>query len=52
LKGEFIWESEIKEINNGNWDGRFWDFDNLTILIEINKGINEICLLINTKNNE
>lgn len=52
LKGEFIWETEIKEINNSNWDGRFWDFDNLTILIEINKGINEICLLISTTNNQ
>lgn len=52
LKGEFIWETEIREINNRNWEGRFWDFDTLTILIEINKGINEICLLITTKNNE
>lgn len=51
LKGEFIWDTEINEINNGTWDGRFWEFDNLTILIEINKGINEICLLITTKNN-
>jgi hypothetical protein len=49
LKGEFIWDTEIKEINNGNWEGRFWDFDSLTILIEINKGIDEICLLITTK---
>lgn len=52
LKGEFIWETEIREIKNRNWEGRFWDFDTLTILIEINKGINEICLLITTKNNE
>lgn len=51
FKGEFNWETEINEINKGVWDGRFWDFDSLTILIEINKGINEICLLISTKDN-
>lgn len=52
LKGKFIWETEIIEINNGVWEGRFWDFDSLTIFIEINKGINEICLLISTKDKE
>lgn len=52
FKGEFNWKTEIREINNGIWEGRFWDFGSLTILIEINKGINEICLLISTKDNE
>lgn len=52
LKGEFQWETEINEINKGTWDGRFWDLDTLTILIEINKGINEICFLITPKNNK
>jgi hypothetical protein len=52
LKGEFQWETEITEINKGTWDGRFWDLDTLTILIEINKGINEICILITPKDNK
>jgi len=51
LKGEFQWEIEITEINKGIWDGRFWDLDTLTILIEINKDINEICILITPKDN-
>ncbi len=49
MKGEFLWDKEIMEINNGNWVGRFWDLGNLTILLEINKGINELCLLITPK---
>lgn len=49
LKGEFQWETEINEIIKGTWDGRFWDLDTMTILIEINKGINEICCLITPK---
>ena len=50
FKGKFDWEKDIKEINDGDWSGRFWNFGTLTILIEINKGINEICLLITPKN--
>lgn len=48
-KGKFDWEKEIEEIKNGTWKGRFWDFDTFTILIEINIGIKEICLLLTPK---
>lgn len=47
--GEFNWVKEIKEINEGQWNGRFWNFGTLTTLIEINKVINEFCLLITPK---
>ncbi len=50
-KGIFIWDKEIEEIKQGKWKGRFWDFGTLTILIEINEGIKEICLLITPKEN-
>ena len=49
-KGKFSWDSEVKEINIGVWKGRFWVFNSLTILIEINEGLNEICLLITPTN--
>ena len=48
-KGEFNWEKEIEEIKSGTWKGRYWDFDTFTILIEINIGIKEICLLLTPK---
>lgn len=48
-KGEFAWEKEIEEIKSGTWKGRFWDFNTFTILIEINIGIREICLLLTLK---
>jgi hypothetical protein len=48
-KGEFNWEKEIEEIKSGTWKGRFWDFETFTILIEINIGIKEICLLLTPK---
>jgi len=48
-KGEFNWEKETEEIKNGTWKGRFWNFDTFTILIEINVGIKEICLLLTPK---
>jgi hypothetical protein len=48
-KGKFDWKNEIEEINKGSWTGRFWNFENLTMHLEINKGINEICLLMTLK---
>lgn len=48
-KGEFCWEKETEEIKNGSWKGRYWDFGSFTILIEINEGIREICLLLTPK---
>lgn len=49
-KGKFNWDQEIKEINERKWDGRLWVFGELTFLIEINKGIDEICLQIRPTN--
>lgn len=49
FKGNFNWDQEVKEIKERNWEGRFWNFTNMTILLEINKGINEIGLLITPK---
>jgi hypothetical protein len=50
FRGKFDWEKDIKEINDREWSGRFWNFGTLTKLNEINKGINEIFLLITPKN--
>jgi hypothetical protein len=52
-KNEFDWDIEIQEINEGKWKGRFWDFGNLTVLIEINFNIetNDLGLLITPKKN-
>lgn len=49
FKGEYNWTVENAEINEGNWKGRIWEFDNLTILIEINKGTRNLSLLITPK---
>ncbi len=49
-KGEFVWNKEVQEIQSQKWNGRFWDMGTLTIHLEINKGINEICLLITPTN--
>jgi len=48
-KGEFHWEKEIDEIENGTWNGRFWDFETFTLLIEINIGVKDICILMTPK---
>lgn len=50
-KGAFSWDKEIIEIKNGIWEGRYWDFNSVTVLLEINKGVEEICLLITPTNN-
>lgn len=43
-KKHFEWDKEIEEINQGNWQGRFWDFDDFEILIDINEGTKNIGL--------
>ena len=50
-KSKFEWKTEIQEIRNGKWKGRFWDFGNLTVLIEINIGTRDLGLLITPKKN-
>lgn len=50
-KSKFDWDTEIQEIKDGKWKGRFWDFGNLTVLIEINIGTRDIGLLITPKKN-
>lgn len=47
-KNEFNWDTEIQEIKDGVWKGRFWDFGMLTVLIEINFGTHDLGLLITT----
>ena len=49
MKSNFNWTVEIEEIKKGEWLGRFWDFDTITILIEINIGTQELGLLISVK---
>lgn len=49
FKEKFNWKSEIKEINDGKWEGRFWDFKDFTILIDINKGTENMGLLLTVK---
>jgi len=49
LKGAYDWEKENKEISEGKWKGRYWELNNLTILLEINKGTRELSLLITAK---
>jgi hypothetical protein len=49
FKGNYDWPKENTEINEGRWNGRYWEFDNLTVLIEINKGTGKLSLLITIK---
>ena len=50
FNGEYKWPAENNEINKGTWRGRQWEFDNLTLLLDINKGTGKIGLLITPKN--
>jgi len=50
-KLSFDWDTEIKEIKDGKWEGRFWDFGKLTVLIDINAGTRDLGLLITSKQN-
>ena len=45
FKSQYEWEKENAEIKNDKWEGRFWDFQEFTILIEINEGLKDICML-------
>ena len=49
LKGEFNWSKETEEIKNKKWEGRFWDFETFTILIDMNKGNEKLGLLLTVK---
>lgn len=49
FKGEFDWKRETKEINENKWEGRFWDYEEFSILIELNIGTNELGLLMKFK---
>lgn len=49
FKGEFDWNKEIEQINEHTWEGRYWDFENFTIVIDINTGTNKLGLLIKIK---
>jgi|GEM_PF-345886 len=51
-RSEFSSEKELKEISDGSWEGRFWNFDVATIHLQINEGINELCLLITIQDTE
>jgi hypothetical protein len=46
FKGKYDWPGENKEINDHIWAGRFWDLGKITVLLEINKGTEELCLQI------
>lgn len=46
FKGEYKWPEENQEIKNNKWEGRSWDFESYTVLIEINEGLKEICMLL------
>ena len=49
FKGSYMWPNENQEIENNKWAGRFWDLGEVTVLIEINVGLKEICILITPK---
>ena len=49
FKGNFNSVTEIKEIKDGKWKGRFWDFKDFTILIDINKGTENLGLQLTVK---
>ena len=50
FRGEYDWNKENTEIKEEKWSGRFWDFGDFTLLLEINKGLRKLCLLITLKN--
>lgn len=49
FKGKFNRVTEIKEVKDGKWNGRFWDFKDFTILIDINKGTENLGLQLTVK---
>jgi hypothetical protein len=49
FKGNFNWSNELKEIEDSTWKGRFWDFKDFTILIDINKGTENLGLQLTVK---
>lgn len=52
MRGNFDWDKETKEISNRKWEGRYWKFNTLSILIEKNSGTKEIGMLLNFDNDQ
>jgi len=52
LEGEFVWDKEIKEINENIWNGRIWKFNGFKIQLGINKETTKLSLLINPNEND
>jgi hypothetical protein len=46
FKGNYAWPAENKEINEGNWTGRLWKFGEMELLLEINKGTQNLILML------
>jgi len=49
FKGEYDWTGENKEINEGVWTGRTWEFGNILVFLDINKGTEKLSLQITIK---
>lgn len=52
FNGNYKWPDENNEVNKGTWKGRKWEFNSLTLLLDINEGTGKIGLLITPKYNE
>ncbi len=52
FNGDYKWPDENDEMKKGNWKGRKWQFNSLTVLLDINKGTGEIGLLITPINKD
>lgn len=44
--GQFDFEKEHKEIDQGNWKGRFWQIGTLAVYLHMNEGLKKLCLWI------
>ncbi|WP_241277920.1 hypothetical protein [Chryseobacterium mucoviscidosis] len=44
--GKFNWDIERKELKRSEWNGRFWNKGQFTLLLDINEGTEKIGLLL------
>jgi hypothetical protein len=49
FNGNYKWPDENNEISKAKWKGRKWEFNNFTLLLDINEGTRKIGFLITPK---
>jgi hypothetical protein len=46
FKENYIWPKENNEINDGNWKGRYWKLGEIDLVLEINRGTENLTLML------